>query len=297
MENQEIDISFNIPESTDISSTKINNISCLCFSGGGATGLSFISSLELLINMNIISLENINLFVGTSAGSIFAFLLNIGVTIEEIKEFVYAFDFKFLIGEIDCITLLEDFGINDGTRMIIKIYVEFLKRKYKKSDVTFGELYNMTHKKLIIIGTNLSEYIETVFSVDTTPNFSVIQALRISTSIPVIFTPVIINNIIYVDGALTNNFPINYCPINNTFGFYIINNPIKINTFQNLVMSCLSTTINAITNKNLNDNLYKNIIKINNPSNEVTSFIIDKELIDNIFQLGIDATKLFLNNH
>ena len=53
MENQEIDISFNIPESTDISSTKINNISCLCFSGGGATGLSFISSLELLINMNI----------------------------------------------------------------------------------------------------------------------------------------------------------------------------------------------------------------------------------------------------
>jgi predicted acylesterase/phospholipase RssA len=292
----EIDISLNTINSVmDIS----NNISCLCFSGGGATGLSFVSSLKMLINNNIILLENINLFVGTSAGAILAFLLNIGVTINELEEFIYAFKFENLIGEIDCITLLEDFGINDGTRIVIKIYVEFLKRKYKKSDITFSELYNITNKKLIIIGTNLTKYTEAVFSVDNTPDFSVIQALRISTSIPVIFTPVIMDNIVYVDGAIINNFPLNHCPKDNTFGFYIVYNPIKINAFYDLVMSCLSTTINAITTMYLynNNSLNKNIIKINNPTNEITSFNISREMIDNIFQLGIDATKLYLENN
>ena len=46
------------------------------------------------------------------------------------------------------------------------------------------------------------------FSYKTTPNMEVWQALRISISFPIIFNKVDLNNKIYCDGGLTDNFPI-----------------------------------------------------------------------------------------
>jgi predicted patatin/cPLA2 family phospholipase len=299
-----LNISLDISENTlldtldtldtlDISSnTTLNNINCLCFSGGGVSGFSFISAIERLIENKIFKLEDIDRFVGTSAGAIISFFLNIGIELSEIKDFIYKFNFSKLIGEINCITLLEDFGINNGERIKL-IFIKFLQLKFNKTDITFEELYNITKKKLIIIGTNLSEYKEAVFSVDTTPNFSVITALRISLSIPVIFTPIVIDGITYVDGAIINNFPINHCPVNNTFGFYVIYRPVKINAFYDLILSCMSTTMNTISNIYLNNN-NKNIIQIINPSNQITSFNITSDMIDNIMKLGVDAVNKYL---
>jgi predicted acylesterase/phospholipase RssA len=286
-----IDLSHNTIDLSNNTIDLSNNITCLCFSGGGVSGLAFISAIEKLIEMKKFKLENINCYVGTSAGAIIGYLLNIGIELSEIIEFIYQFNFSKLIGEINCITLLEDFGINNGDRIKL-IFIKFLELKFNKSDITFKELYNITKKKLTIIGTNLSEYKEAVFNVDITPNFSVITALRISISIPVIFTPVSIDNILYVDGAIINNFPINHCPIDNTIGFHINYKPTPVSTFYNLILSCMSITMNSITTMYIKNN--KNIIVVDNPENEITSFNITTIMIDNILKIGRKSVDKYL---
>jgi predicted acylesterase/phospholipase RssA len=263
-----------------------NDITCLCFGAGGVKGIAFIGALEKLIEYKKIELNKIKMYVGTSAGGIVSFLLNLDFTIEEIKEFIITFNFSKLNEEVDCVNLLEKFGINNGDRIKL-LFIKFLELKFNVKDITFKELFNKTQKKLLIIATNLTKSQEELFSVDTTPDMSVIIAIRISVSIPIIFTPVIYNDSVYVDGALYNIFPINYCPIDKTFGIYIknCNNNLEINSIQSFILTCLNITADTITEKYLNSG-YKNVIKIINPKPELQQFELTLEYKKSLIELG-----------
>jgi predicted patatin/cPLA2 family phospholipase len=312
--NKATDISLN--NVTDISLNKVTDIylntikdriTCLCFSGGGVKGISFIGALEELEKNDLIDLNKIDTYCGTSVGSMYSFLLNIGLTIQEIKDFIIAFNFSKLTGDVDCVNFLENFGINNGDRIKF-IFIKFIEIKYNKKDITFEELYEITKKKLIIIGTNLTEGKEEVFSVDLTPSFSVINAIRISISVPIIFTPFKINNILYVDGGIVNNFPINHCPEYKTLGLYIKNSKKKeINSIQELITSCFSLTNDCISERNIIEinkitirecwNKYKKIvIKIENPKFEYTKFDLSNENKNSLIELGTKTIKEFIIN-
>jgi predicted acylesterase/phospholipase RssA len=304
--NNVVDLSLN-----NLSDLSLNNIkdkiTCLCFSGGGIKGISFIGALEELEKNNLIDLNKIDTYCGTSVGSMYSFLLNIGLTIQEIKDFIIAFNFSKLAGDVDCVNFLENFGINNGDRIKF-IFIKFIEIKYNKKDITFLELYEITKKKLIIIGTNLTEGKEEVFNVDLTPSFSVISAIRISISVPIIFTPFKINNILYVDGGIVNNFPINHCPEYKTLGLYIKNSKKReINSIQELITSCFSLTNDCISERNiieinkLNirecwDKYKKLVIKIENPKFEYTKFNLSYEHKNSLIELGIKTIKEFIIN-
>lgn len=68
----------------------------------------------------------------------------------------------------------------------------------------------------------MSNMDELVFSYATTPHISVILSIKISTRVPVIYKPFILNKEYYGDGAILNNFPINYCNKENAFGIVSI---------------------------------------------------------------------------
>ena len=85
-------------------------------------------------------------------------------------------------------------------------FANFLKEKYNLEDINFIDHFKLTGKKLTMIGTNFSKACETVFNYETYPLMSVITAIRISCSIPVIFEPVLFEGDYYIDGGLINNF-------------------------------------------------------------------------------------------
>ena len=296
--NKEKNISSIVIDSFDKSinlQEKKLKIKTLCFSGGGIKGLAFIGALEKLIEKKIFLLSDIKSFVGTSAGAILSFLLNLGWDMNEIKDFVLNFNFNKLTSEINSLSFFEKFGIQDGERLQL-LFIKFLESKLNVKDITFKELYEKTHKKLLIIGTNLTKSEEVVFSYKNTPNFSVILALRISVSIPVIFTPVKYENDFYVDGGIINNFPLNHCSKRSTFGFYIKNSyNNKINSIKNLMTSVLSIIADTISQKNIKK-YKKNIIEITNTELTYTKFDIDLETKLKIIKMGSDATEKFLDN-
>ena len=78
---------------------KYNNKNVIVLSGGSFKGLAYIGVIKALDKMNI--RQYLNIFVGTSIGSIFAFLLSLNSYIEEIEEFINSLDFNKLFKLFD----------------------------------------------------------------------------------------------------------------------------------------------------------------------------------------------------
>lgn len=282
-------------ESNKDFSKEKNKYDTICLSGGGVKGIAFIGALDYLEINSYIDFTQIKNWVGTSVGSILCFVFSLGYTFGEIGEFVLDFNFKKLEPEINLDKLLENFGINSGEKLIYMI-TGFLKEKFNLDDITFESHHKLTEKKLLIVGTNFSKGHEEVFSFETTPNMSILMAIRISLSIPVIFTPVYYQDSYYVDGALTNNFPINYCNPKSTLGLYIKNGSISnIDSILSLIQGCLGIASDTITTKDCYTQTY-NIVQIDNYLNEFTSFNFDLEKKLKILKLGQVYAKKYLDD-
>jgi predicted acylesterase/phospholipase RssA len=88
--------------------------------------------------------------------------------------------------------------------------------KQSRKNITFKEHFHFFKKKLVFTGTNLTIGKTVLFSVDTTPDFPIADAARISMSLPYIFKPYVIKEQkkgyppcgTYVDGGVWNNLPI-----------------------------------------------------------------------------------------
>jgi predicted acylesterase/phospholipase RssA len=266
-------------------------IDTLCFSSGGIQGLIFISALKYLIDNKYINLDNIKNYLGTSAGAIFSFLLIIGYTSDELILFFLNYDYKKLEPTIDLISIEENYGLDNG-QQIIELLSEFCEKKLNVKDLTFLELYNITNKKFMINTTNFNTGKEVILNHELTPDLSVLKGIRMSISIPIIYTPVLYNDEYYVDGALSNSILIKYCNPKSTVGFFIDGQQYNnLKSFQDIIIGSLV----ILTNKTKIDDTYKVIkFKIDN-----TTFIplnIEKEYIQQLFNIGVEYSEQFYMN-
>jgi NTE family protein len=178
--------------------------SILVLSGGSLKGIAHIGVLKALKEKNI--LKNINTIAGTSIGGIIGCLHIIGYSPEELEEFVNEFDF-LLVRDIKIDKLLTTFGIDDGKKLEY-VFSSLFKMKEFSDDITLNELYDKTKIELIMPTICLNEKKLCYLSYKNYPNLRVITALRMTSSIPFWFVPVIYENKSYIDGGLMNNYPI-----------------------------------------------------------------------------------------
>ncbi len=195
-----------------ISKEKIKN---LVISGGGSYICAQTGALHYLNKHGY--LDNIENYAGTSSGAILSFLLNIGFKPKDIDYFFSIVDSKKLTNN-QFSKILNDYGIDDGS-ILNNIFTDVLNKKYNVSDITFNELFNLTNKKLYIIASCINDVnVTQYFSNEKTPEMSVLKALRMSFAIPFYYTPVIIDNKFFIDGGLSNNYPMDLFSKENTLG-------------------------------------------------------------------------------
>lgn len=247
-------------------------------------------------------MKNILNFVGTSAGALLCFMLSLGYTSKEMEG-----TFMTIIGD-DSISqfdveqvfmVFETLGLNTGDS-IIKAGHHFLKHKTGLDDITFMDIAKTMGKHLVICGSNLTDEKEEYFSVDTHPNMSVITALRISCSIPILFTPLMWNDKLYVDGSLFNNFPISYFKdhkLKDIIGVNVLNkNYQKTGTFLEYIMFLLNALYNrTYQTASMNDHA-NNIVTIEMEDDEWFSLHtmkvnITQEKMDQWIQVGYALAK------
>jgi NTE family protein len=182
----------------------------LVFEGGGIVGLAYIGAIESLENHNLN--HGFNKFAGTSIGSIFALLVSLGYSSLEMKSLLKDIDLNKLKDESigilsDATRLVTKFGWYKGNALE-KFISNIVTSKGLSSDITFTDLYFITKKTLNVVAYNLDKKETMIFNYVNTPNVSVVQAVKSSSSIPVLFTPTVIDGQRYVDGFLADNYPI-----------------------------------------------------------------------------------------
>lgn len=269
-------------------SIKYNNKNVLVLSGGSFKGLAYMGVIKALGKLDI--RRHLNIFVGTSIGSIFAFLLSLNSYIEEIEEFVNSLDFNNLF-KFNFKNLFYNYGLNNGND-IVKILEDFVVKKNYNSNLTFLDLKNKTNNILIINASNITKRQNEVFDYINTPNLEIIKAIRMSISIPFIFTPIEYNNCLYVDGGITNSFMYNYTiktlniKENKIIGV-LLNDEISDNkSFNSYLMNIYYSLYSHMYDEiDLN-----NVIFITIKNCNISTFKINKKDIQNMVDIGYQKT-------
>lgn len=264
----------------------------LCLSGGGINGLNILGSLKYLIDTNIIKQDELYIFIGTSVGSIISVMLSIGYEINELIRKIYNIDFDNLEIDPDIDTLILNLGLDNGNN-IMSLIQTLIYEKTGYNDFTFEQHYNLTNKTLKLVAVNYHTQKDIVFSHETTPELSIIKAIRMSISIPLIFTPIEHEGQLYIDGGLVNNFAFNYGEKDKTIGiclsYDIDYKNINLITY---LFGVISIFMNNVTVKE-NENVIN--LKINYEN--MINFSPDKNIKKKLFKNGYKNTMKICNNN
>lgn len=173
----------------------------LILNGGGIHGIAYLGAIKFLEEQNLTcGLES---YTGVSVGSIICFLLCIGYKTESLKNF-----FGYIgHGDMSILNLFDTYGLYNSKK-IINLVANLVELKKVNINITFQELKDLFDKELIIVASNLTKKRTEYFCYKTTPDTKVISAIKLSINIPVFFEAIKYKGDFYIDGGLTDNFPI-----------------------------------------------------------------------------------------
>lgn len=272
-------------------------IRALVFSGGGIRGLAFVGCLRALEELDI--LNQVECYIGTSIGSIVSLLVCIDYKYNELKDILISIDFDQLrdITSDGIFNYFNNYGFETGNK-IERVVRIFIKHKVDNENITFKELYEKTGKELVITGTCLNTRKCDYFSYRLTPDLEVIKAIRISMCIPFVFTAQYLNNNLYVDGGVTENYPINaYQNKEEILGFLLRDKSVnfKVNGLDEYALAIIQSIDNKL--HELYQNIYNNIT-ITIPTNiGVMEFSVGEDEKISMFNLGYNLTKEYLDSN
>lgn len=237
----------------------------IVLSGGGVRGFAHLGVLQALNDAGIFP----DIVSGTSAGALAGVLYCDGYTPKEILKIMNTHNrFDYMRPAMPRDGLLQISGI-------AKILENNLKAK------TFHEL----KIPLFVTATDLNNGKAVYFN-----EGPLLNPVIASSSIPVLFKPVIINHIHYVDGGVLDNLPIK--PIENICNFIIGShvNPIGYEEKINGLISVAQRTFMLSVSKEILEKSKKFDLLI--APQELTNFgILDPEKAEEVFKVGFTATK------
>lgn len=232
------------------------NIEHIVFSGGGPVGFPQFAAMKYLVDASYVDLTNIKSIYCTSAGCFNGIVFALKYDLEQIYKYLLErpWEKEFDIKPSTAIfNIFNSKGIYDTT-FFEKILHPVLLGANLDINITLNEFYNHTEVDLHFF---TSEF-NTLKSVDINhkdfPDLKLIDALHMSSGLPLIFTPYTDSNNYYVDGGLMNNFPLDNC--------------IKNNNIEN--------TDSILAFKNLNDGNYINLLNSDSDISQIVITMIRK---------------------
>lgn len=221
------------------SSKKYKN--ALVLSGGGMRGFAHIGVLEALLESKI----KPDYIVGTSVGALVGVCYAAGKSIDEIKNFFLNLStYKLLRPRFSG-------GLFDTGR-IVNTILNFA------GVTSFSQL----SIPLVINATDINKGEEKVFK-----SGELKPALQASIAVPGVFAPVTIENIVYVDGGMTNPLPVHLVP--STKRIFVVDIAFKFEkvTARSNSLSILKNAVFSLQKQSLK-NVTKDMVYIKPPLQE-----------------------------
>jgi NTE family protein len=215
-------------------------INKLAFSGGAIKGIAYIGVFKKIEEMIYerclvetkadfdaskcdIPIFNIKKICAVSVGSIFSLIYLLKYTYTEMLEEVLNKKFDQL-KDIRIMNFVSKYGLDSGVNLISWIQSLMIKKGVNPS-ITLKDFYDSNGVDFQIMATNLNKYCYKKFNYLETPDIKVIDAIRMSISVPFLFTINEFEGDIHVDGGLIDNYPIKVFEgdLKNFLGFKLIN--------------------------------------------------------------------------
>jgi NTE family protein len=200
----------------------------LVFKGGGVLGIAYAGAIEVLEENKI--LTQIQSVAGTSAGAITASLISLKYSAADILKVIQATDFKGFEDGWDPLRIATKYGLYKGNAFLTWMK-QRITDKGLAATATFADFQKAGMLDLRVFASDLNTRSLKEFSVATTPDTIVAEAVRASMSIPLFFqawtfSNSIPDNHVYVDGGTIYNYPITTfdtggTPNTETLGFYL----------------------------------------------------------------------------
>lgn len=275
----------------------------LVLSGGGLNGISYIGVIqkfEELIASGDLSLE-LDEVLCVSVGSIMGLLYLIGYTSEEMKREMLKVKLNKL-KNIRVTNLLQHFGLDSGTR-IMEWIKTLMNEKGYISRLTFKEFYDKRKINFKIYATNLNTQSLVEFNYLSHPDMPILDAIRMSMSIPFVFSSVKYHGDVYVDGGVVNNYPINFIPdtsLSETLGILCLHKQHtidEIDSFENYaqaVVQCMLKNRLAISNTVFKQNQDRTI-QIEVDVADSVNFDLKRDQITRMIERGYSACEQFFS--
>lgn len=184
----------------------------LVISGGGPIMIQILSAIQELENKKFLNLNEIETIYGTSAGAIIGLMISLKFDWEVLNDYIIkrpwhdVFSFKVQ-------NILDSYskkGIFD-IKTIEKCFKPLFDAKDIPIDINLKNFYELTKIELHMFSFEINQYKIEDISYKTYPDLSILKAIQMTCAIPILITPICIDNKCFMDGGIACNYPLNYC--------------------------------------------------------------------------------------
>lgn len=258
----------------------------LVISGGGPLGLRYLGALQKLEKDGFWKLDEIETIYGTSIGSIIGAFICLKYDWETLNKYIIdrPWHDAFKINAKQIFDSYYNKGLFDKKLTEI-MFKPLLQAKDLELTITLKEFYEFSKIDLHIFTFELNNFETVELSYTTHPDLSLLQALTMSSALPGIFMPIILENNCYIDGGVMCNYPLNQCLRDHTnkeeilgvkysYEDALCNNKLKnlsVTAETSLLEYVISLTVNAM-------NFIRNTVKLETIDNTVTCLITENPL-------------------
>lgn len=187
----------------------------LVLSGGGAKGFAHIGTLKVIDSLGI----KVDYIAGTSMGAIIGSLYSAGYSGKQLDSIFKSIDFDKLINDKFSRHSKSLIERNDSERYILSLPFDKFKIKLPSGISRGQNVYGLLYKLLLPIKdiSNFENLPIPFFCIATNietgapvlmDSGNLAQAVSASGAFPSLFQPVEIDDKLYIDGGVTNNYPI-----------------------------------------------------------------------------------------
>ena len=253
----------------------------LALSGGGAKGVYHLGFLQYLKEQDI----KFDVISGTSAGSLAGTLFVLGYEPKTIKDNLKTMKSRSLKSMLKS---LGGAGLVSFESMVDLIEGHILEIE------ELTERFCDIHVNLNIVATELLSGDEVVFNKENTPEMKLMTAMLASSSYPMVFSPVEIQEGIYSDGGITNHFPaeITKKQSNYTLGIFVTPKTkvkkLLLKNSRNIALRAMNLQGYAAEIKKFE--LCDDVIFQEELSNYKT-FDVSEESIEKLYEMGYEDAK------
>ncbi len=186
----------------------MKTITHLVFGGNALRTLCLCGILRYLYCYNLDKI--IRDVAGTSMGAFFSLAFALKIPIEQLEIFIYKACSNSNLTKIDSssfLNVIDSYGLGSSLEYL-EVIRDYIKDNYNQNDLTFLELSKKTGVNLYVSATRINDGLNIIFNVNDTPNVSVLDAVAASMCVPLLSKPINIDGYYFIDGYLTNNFPL-----------------------------------------------------------------------------------------